>query len=494
MKLSKFILYTLLIGALSLTGACEGFLDVNEDPTAPSEAPENLQLAALLGSFSYQVIGNEPARTTNRWVQQLSWTGFAPSSDNYDFDESDPNNFWNTIYTEVLNNAKELGELAEENENYSYAGISKVIQAWSFAILTDLWDEVPYSEAFDPLPEGTATPAYDSQEFIYSEIFRLLEEALDDFQAGDVSLSPGSDDLVYGGNIERWERMTNTLLARYHMRLSNAPGHNENDQADLALAALEDGFVSNADDADFQYFDNDGEENPWYQFAIDGKWDTRDQLSAHYVNLLEELDDPRLPVQARPVGAVDGSGEVAGFDPEEPEYAGNVNGEEGGGAANFSSIGEFYSDPDAPLNWISYAEAKFIEAEAILITSGEAAAQPVYEEAITASMEKLGVSDGEATDYIESLQELAGAEDALEEIITQKYIANFLSLENYNDWRRTGYPELEPAVNAVTPSGEIPVRYPYPNSEYSNNAENVAETGIPIGYEALEIPVWWDSE
>lgn len=475
-------------------GACEDFLDVNDDPTSPEEAPEDLQLSGILGSFSYQVIGNEPARTTNQWVQQLSWTGFVPSSDNYDFNESDPNNFWNATYSEVLNNAIQMQELAEENENNSYAGIAKVIQAWSFAILTDLFNEIPYNEAFDPLPEGTSTPAYDSQEFIYSEVFRLLEEAVADFQAEDLSLSPGADDLLYGGDIERWERLAHTLLARYHMRLSTAPGHTAEEQAENALTALENGFASNADDADFQYFDNDGEENPWYQFAIDGKWDTRDQLSAHYIDLLEDLDDPRLPIQVRPVGAVDSDGVVADFDPDDdPEYTGNVNGEEGGGASNFSSIGEFYSAPDATLNWISYAEALFIEAEATLITNGALAAQPIYEEAITASMEKLGIEEGDIDEYILTLPVLAVSGDPLEEIITQKYIANFLSLENYNDWRRTGYPELEPAVDAVTPSGEIPVRYPYPNSEYSNNAENVAETGIPIGYEALEIPVWWDT-
>lgn len=490
MTLSKLFTYIMLIGTLFFMGACESFLDVNEDPTSPSEVPENLQLSALLGVFSYQVIGNEPARTTNRWVQQTSWTGFAPSSDNYDFDESGPNNFWNASYTVVLNNAREMEQLAEENGNAAYAGVSKVIQAWSLAILTDLWNEVPYSEAFDPL---NTTPSYDDQEFIYSEIFSLLQAALNDFEA-DSPESPGSDDLLYGGDLEKWERLTNTLLARYHLRLSNAPGHDAETQANNALTALADGFMSNSDDADFQYFNNDGEENPWYQFAIDGKWDTRDQLSAHYVGLLEDLNDPRFSIQARPVGAVDGSGEVSGFNPDTPEYAGNINGSEGGGAGNFSSIGEFYSAPDAPLNWISYAEAKFIEAEATYIVSGAAAAQSVYEEAIRASMEKLGVDQAEADAYMLSLPLLAAAGDPLNEIITQKYISNFLSLENFNDWRRTGYPELEPAVDAVTPSGEIPVRYPYPNSEYSNNSDNVAATGVPIGYESLEIKVWWDSE
>ncbi|WP_234567035.1 SusD/RagB family nutrient-binding outer membrane lipoprotein [Rhodohalobacter sp. 614A] len=490
MKLSKLKITILLSGLLFFSAACEGFLDVNTDPTAPSEVPEDLQLSALLGVFSYQTIGNEPARTTNRWVQQLAWSGFPPSSDNYDFDESGPNNFWNSSYTVVLNNARELENLAEENGNLAYSGIAKVIQAWSFAILTDLWNEIPYTEAFDP---ANTTPAYDSQELVYSEVISLLEAALVDLSSESPE-APGSDDLLYGGDLVKWQKLANTLIARYQLRLTNAPGHSASEQANLALQALSNGFDSNSDDADFEYYDNAGEENPWYQFAIDGKWDTRDQLSDHYINLLKDLDDPRLPIQARPVGAVNNSGLVPGFDPDTVEYAGNVNGSEGDGAGSYSSIGAFYSDADSPLTWASYAEAKFIEAEATYIAQGAASAQDVYEEAIRASMSKLGVSQEAADSYIASLGPLAASANPLEDIIVQKYIANFLSLENYNDWRRTGYPELEPAVDPYTPSGEIPVRYPYPTSELQNNAESVSSTGIPVGYGSLDINVWWDSQ
>ncbi|WP_234571925.1 SusD/RagB family nutrient-binding outer membrane lipoprotein [Rhodohalobacter sp. 614A] len=489
MKISKIISVFLLTTVLLFVFGCEDFLDVNTDPTAPSNVPPNLQLSGLLGTFSYEIIGNDPARTTNRWVQQLSWTGFPPSSDNYDFDESGPNNFWDSTYTRVLNNAREMEQKAEENGNPAYSGISKIIQAWTFAILTDLWNEIPYSEAFDP---ANTTPDYDNQEFMYGEIMRLLISALENL-AEQSPAPPGNDDLLYGGDMDKWKRLAYTLIARYELRLTNAPGHTAENQANAALDALQNGFTSNDDDADFQYFNNDGEENPWYQFAIDGKWDTRDQLSAHYINLLQDLNDPRLSIQARPVGAVDNNGLVAGFDPDMVEYTGNLNGEDGGGASNFSSIGTFYSAPDAPLTWFSYAEAKFIEAEAIYITQGAEAAQAVYEDAIRASMDKLDVDQGDVDTYITSLSLLSVAMDPLEEIITQKYIANFLSLENFNDWRRTGYPELEAAVDAVTPSDQIPVRYPYPSSELQNNADNVSQTGVPVGFESLVINVWWDS-
>lgn len=489
MKLQRLLTQLLLVVIIVAAGACNDFLEVNEDPTSPNQVPENLQLSGLLGNFSYEVIGNTPARTTTQWVQQTSYNGVPPSEDNYDVNSSDVNNLWNASYIDVMNSATGLNELATQNGNFAYAGIAKVILAWNIAIVTDLWGDVPFSAAFD---QSTSTPAYDSQEEVYAAIFDLLNGALDDFSQSSTQ-TPGSDDLLYGGDMAKWEKLTHTLMARFNLHLTNAPGYDAAEQANAALNALQNGFTSNADDADFQYYNTAGEENPWYQFVIDGKWDTRNQLSTHYVSLLQSLNDPRLSIQARPVGAVDSQGLVAGFDASDPEYQGHANGEEGIGADNISSIGSFYSAPDAPLNWISYANAKFIEAEATLITSGAAAAQPIYQEAIAASMDKLGIGGADAAAYIASLPSLAASGNALQEIIRQKYIANFLKFEAYNDWRRTGYPEVEPVTNQVqTPSGTIPVRFPYPDSELQNNAENVQATGVPGGFPALEVPVWWD--
>lgn len=477
---------------LALSWACDSFLDVNEDPTSPAAVAENLQLPALLGEFSYEVIGNEPSRTTSLWIQQTAYTGFAPSADNYDHDEADVNNMWNWTYAQVLNNSKQLDELATSNGNYAYSGIAKVIQAWSFAILTDLWGDIPYTEAHDPT---NTTPAYDTQEFVYEKIFELLNGAVSDFQQAS-PLSPGADDLLYGGDMDKWERLTYSLIARYNLRLSEAPGNTAATRAQAALTALANGFQDNSDDADFAYYNQDGSQNPWFQFAIDGKWDTRNQLSTTYVTMLNNLNDPRLKVQARAPGAVDNNGLVAGFsyDPDTTTFVGHINGLDGNGATGYSSIGNFYSDPDAPLTWMSYAELKFIEAEATLISSGAAAAQPIYLEAIQASMDKLGVDAADATTYIAGLPLLTASTDPLEDLIVQKSIANFLSLEVFNDWRRTGYPVLTPITNNPrSPSGAIPVRYPYPFSEMSNNADNVASTGVPSGVNALETKVWWDA-
>lgn len=482
----------LFVVLLLTTSACDGLSDINEDPNNPLDVAERLQLPALESNFSYEIIANAAVRIPAHWIQHLAWSGAPPSADLYDVDESDVNNLWEFFaFTDVLNNARGLAMQAETNGNFAYAGIAKIHEAWTYSILTDLWGDVPLSEAFDP---DNLSPAYDTQEEVYQHVFALLDEAVADLQM-DSPQTPGpSADLLYGGDLEAWTRLAYTLKARFSMRLSKAPGYDASKQAMEALEALEQGFQSNADDAEFTYFDQAGAENPWYQWVIDGKWDTRDQLSVYYVNLLESLDDPRLPIHARPVGAVDTDGLVEDFDPDSIYYEGQPSGGEGLGADDVSSIGEFFSAPDAPLTWISYASSQFVKAEATLTTQGAAAAQPIYEHAIRADMEKLGVDAVEIDDYIASLPPLTAAGvDPEQEILTQKYIANFINVEAYNDWRRTGYPELQPVDAPERRIDIIPLRFPPPASELARNEANIPSYVRGMGFDAMRVPVWWDT-
>ncbi len=476
---------TLTILMLMFFISCDDFLDVNVNPNAPGDATENLMLPGLLGEFSYRVIGNWPARYPAYWVQQLAWNGVPPTQDNYEMTESNADAAWNFLFTRAMKNARELNERAEARGNYRYAGIAKLIFAWSLSIATDLYNDIPYSEGFDPV--GNPLPAYDTQEEIYQTVFGYLNAALEDFDRDPGALTPGTDDLLYSGDIERWRRLAYTLKARFHMRLSYAPGNSAEERAQNALNALANGFQSGHDDANFAYENAPGAQNPWWQFTM-GVWDDRDQLSATYIDLLHELNDPRIHVQARPIEAV--------F-PDSIAYVGHVNGTNGIGVSNVSRIGEFYNAAAAPLNWISYSEAKFIEAEAIFILQGAGSADPVYRDAIAASMDRINVdahelvSPGEVEEYINSLPALTEIDDPYEAIMVQKYIANFLNPEIYNDWRRTGYPQLDIIEDPVV--DEIPRRFPYPLTEWQNNLQNVEAAGVSFGFASMTHRVWWDT-
>jgi hypothetical protein len=468
-----------------LTTSCKDYLDeVATDPNNPVVVPNNLILGGLLGNFSYTVLAGDPARFGSYWVNYTSFTGVPPSADNYDVDEADVNNLWTYFaYTSVMNNARILSEQATTQESFHYAGIGKVILAWNMSIMTDLFDQVPFSEAWQP--EKILKPKYDTQESIYKGIQELLDNAIADFDKSSIQ-SPSTDDLLYpeetaddwkSNSLPKWKKLAYTLKARFYMRLTNAPGYNPQTQATLALEALQNGFDSNDDNALFQYYDEEKAQNPWYQFTNDDIWDDNTRLSDYYVNKLLDLNDPRITVQADPAvigdvfrGARNGRGEF----PDD----------------SISTIGGYYRNADAQLQWLTFAETKFLQAEATFRTQGAAAAQPVYEEAIASSFEELGLTAKNSDDYITGLPSLT-TENALENIMNQKYIALFLQFEAYNDWRRTGFPsDLQLANNALT--NVIPLRFPYPQTELLNNPEEVSKTGIPTGYSAMEKPVWWD--
>jgi hypothetical protein len=214
------------------------------------------------------------------------------------------------------------------------------------------------------------------------------------------------------------------------------------------------------------------------------------------VNLLGSRNDPRLPIMFMPIlyDSIRGTGAARRvFTPARPTWVGHQNGADPLTDSTVSWIGPYYANENATLNVASYADQKFTEAEARLIVSGAAAADAPYREGIRAHMQKLGVATAAITAYVNARPNLSTVANALEEIITQKYIANFLKVEPWNDWRRTGYPRLAaPVPEAVLPG--IPQRIRTPGSELSNNANQVKAAGIPTGLEGMMTKVWWASQ
>jgi hypothetical protein len=172
-------------------------------------------------------------------------------------------------------------------------------------------------------------------------------------------------------------------------------------------------------------------------------------------------------------------------------YRGHKNGSLSVNDSTISRIAPFFSADSAALNWASYADARFIEAEARLIVGGAAAADAPYRAGIRANMEKMRVASAAITAYLAARPPLNTVSNPLQEIITQKYIANFLKAEVWNDWRRTGYPRLEIVERPVLPG--IPQRLRTPATELASNSVNASATGIPTGLEGMSVKVWWAS-
>jgi hypothetical protein len=316
-------------------------------------------------------------------------------------------------------------------------------------------------------------------------VHRLLGEAITDM-SNTTARRPTTNDLLFNGDMTRWVKLAHHVQARHHLRLAYAPAEDKVARAQQALTSISKAFTSNADDADFIYTGESGARNPLWTFQDLGN----DLLvaSEFMVELLRGRSDPRMSIMVRPV-FFDSVRGTTRFAAQPNTFRGHRNGSPTQADSTISWVGAFFTNEDASLSVASFADQKFTEAEARLITSGAAAADAPYREGIRANMQKLGVPAAAINTYLAARPALATVPNALEEIITEKYIANYLKVEPWNDWRRTGFPRLTIVEGAVLPG--IPQRVRTPGSELTNNFAQVTATGIPTGLEGMSVKVWW---
>jgi hypothetical protein len=334
---------------------------------------------------------------------------------------------------------------------------------------------VPFKDAGNT---SIREPEYDEQKVVYEGVQKLIDEAIVDMEKP--ARNPGNVDLLYKGDMSKWVKLAHVIQAQSHMRLTSAPGESKTDRANKALAELAKGFTSNADDADFAYPGGNNRRPPWYAIGR-GFSDGQFVADAFMLSLMQPRNDPRQGVLFRP----------APLDTPNIVYRGHVSGSGQGGSRDFSRIGNYFAGDSTHVNWASYSHAKFLEAEARLYVGGAAAADAPYRAAIRANMQKLSVPAADIDAYVNARPALATVPNALAEIMREKFIANFLKLEVWNDWRRTGFPAVLPIESEYLTA--IPVRIRTPDSEIVSNAVKVTATGIPTNLTGMLVKVWWAS-
>lgn len=427
--------------------SCKKYLDVNQDPNRPLNVGPDVVLTAAEVQLGYTVGGADVALVTGILSQQV--TGIDrqfTTYNNYVFTADNFSNVWGSMY-QIMLNLKQLKDYSEEKEYKYYAGISGILLAYSIGITTDLWGDVPYTNAFKG-EELEFQPAYDTQESVYSAINALLTEAISNLGTApeDAGVQPEDDDIIYGGDVDQWIKFANSLRLKFLLHQSKLdPG--TGDKIITGLAAPGGLIAVNADNAAVTFLNDEARANPLYQFFT--QRDGYATLESNGSSMLEDLDDPRKAV-----------------------YIGKDY-----------NIGSYLGQRSSPVILMSAAEIKFIEAEARALTEDLPAAETAYDDAIKLSFEQLGVSG--VTAYLaqdDVAFATAPGDDAIEKIINQKYLALYLQAEVYNDWRRTGYPKL----TSNSTARPIPRRYLYPQTELSYNGSNVPSNIT------LATKVWWD--
>ena len=469
-----------VIVALSIvilaTASCKKTLDINSDPNSFTDVPVNTILPAAEVNLAY-ALGGDATRISANIVQYYGGHRNQPLDyGQYNITPSTTDNFWTNMYSVVLTNLKSVMEKSRENGDSIYVGVGQILTAYTFGSLTDLYGDIPFSEALQTTTD--VTPAYDKQEDVYSGIISLLDKGVANVKSG-VGTGPDDDDVVYAGDINNWEKLGNSLKLRYLNHLSKR----QPDAASTFLAQNP-ALITNVSENAAVYFGSDAANaNPIYQFdELSGRKDNA--VCKTLVDKMALLNDPRVPVYFNPVK--NNNNGFAG------QYRGNDPGgdDDDSGESLFSRVGEAYGATEAPVIFMSAAEVQFIIAEIQFRSTNTAAAKTAYETAISNDFSALGLSAAYAA-YI--AQAGVAFDNTLDRIMEQKWITMYqAAYESWVDWRRTGVPTLTiPVVNRT--GGVVPRKLPYPQLEINLNAQSIeAGPGLPDSFNELKKHVWWD--
>lgn len=504
------------LGAVLLfgVGACDAdsLTRVNEDPNNPTSAPPQAVFTYAARITMQRWFGSNPTnlRGPVLTAQHLAQVQY-PDEDSYlrlDGTVTD-GSFINT-YASELKNFQAVIEAGREANQPLLWGPALVMRSLVFGYVTDVWGDVPYSQALQgDADDAVIQPAYDPQKDIYDGLFRDLSEAATAIAGAPGSaVTLGAADPIYGGSSLKWQRFANSLRARHAMRLSNVDPTKGRAELNAAIAAPGGLLQSNADNAQMSWPGDGIYDNPW---AANNRTRDDHRLSDRLLNEMVPVNDPRVPVYAQPTLCFMNPS-ATGCPASPAKYAGMPNALTPSDAATYSLIssrpGPVFYDIDRfcsgctnlsgasfPSFILTYAEVSFILAEAAERGWIVGSAAAYYAQGIRASMEQWGVTDATAINTFLARPAIvyAGGTAGLRQIALQKWIALYTEgVQAWSEWRRTCVPAtVKPGPAAII--NTVPRRYEYSVREKSVNAANVEAAIARQGPDEFTTRIYWDS-
>ena len=509
-------IYTAIIAAIFLSSCSKELAELNKNPNAyESVNPNFLFTKAQLGAIGLNPNGN---RFNNMQMlqQEATYSEVTAPGDKY-FAEGYVRNNW-SAYSGCLNQIQlVINETRKDPASINKLAAARIWKVYIVHQLTDLYGDIPYSEALNGY-ELKYQPKYDLQSDIYKDMFKELDEAAASFDASKATF--GNSDLFYDGNTVKWKKFAYSMMLRLGMRLTKIDAALAKTWVEKAIAGgpiLADADLARAPYADGGLASN---RNPFSdQFRVldyvDGQNPLNIQGSKLAKTFIDHLKgnstttkDPRLNVIAvlwvkQPTGGYRADTATA-------LQKGMKNAQYNGYPADF----ETYSEPnpetvmryDAPVIVFGAAETQFLLAEAAIRGWYAGSAATAYDNGVTSAMKQWSlygaggaISATQISTYLKYNPFLTAGtfNQKLEQISTQRWVLGYLDqIENFSNWRRTGYPVLIPTnyPGNIT-GGQIPRRYIVPQSEETLNRENfLAAKARQSGDNTLLSRVWWDKE
>jgi hypothetical protein len=513
---NKKFFYILAAGLFLVGTGCKKYLDVNKNLNSPTAVPVSTLLTNVeLSIGNAMAMGSGLSSGLSVYMHQACTRG---NADGYGIkgDNGAVENPWYGFYGAITDLDVIISQGTSE-KRFVYAGIAKILKAYSFSIMVDMWGDIPFSE-FNQFKNGVKQPKFDDDAAIYPQLFTLIDAGIADINNTTPNPTlPGSDDVIYAGSKAKWIKAANTIKLKMYTQVRRVQNVTAQVTALLATPAnlinatnesflLPYGPLGSSDDRNPGFGDYTASQrgqnvSPWVYEIMKG---ISAPAPTTYTSVFNGIADPRMPYYiynqlavvspATPPnateyrdgpfctlyfgslgpnrnGAQQNAYSMFGIYPVGGRYDDGLGSPGSAGATSASGTGA------APYRFLTYADRLFLEAELIntgVMPGGDAGARTVLSAAMTAAMAQV---DYVITTYVKPSQTvpaLVGAAttayinailakyDAstttakkLEYIMTQKWLSSFgCNVDQYTDYRRTGYPVLfDPRDATMAPGG-----------------------------------------
>jgi len=440
--MKKYLLKFSLAALLIITGSCEDFLDVNQDPNVIGDndiySPKVILPSAQM-SVANNLMGWDFGFGGGYWSEY--WTQAYAASQFKTLCEYNQISFGyahNDMMSGALMDLAKIKELSTADSDQGYYYVAEVLSIFSFQLLTDVWGNVPYFEALNGA-ENNLNPVFDDGEAIYTDLLTRVNALLTiDPTAYEID---GDADFIYAGNMSDWESFAKSLKLKLMIRLSETPGY---DNA-AALSFIEaNTLLTNSAKVGGDVWDDtkEGKRHPMREFEEGGAA----YLSTNVIGCKTFIDylninlDPRIDVLfTAPAGGHKGAF-FGDFDSkEDSDGNGTDDDEEDYSKALFAG--------DIDLMLMSDWEINFYIAEVYARNGDEANAKMYYDMAVTASLAQNGITDLAILTGYAAWVNTGDIEANIKQIAMQKWVANanYQHIESFLERNRTHYP----AVNDI---------------------------------------------
>ena len=535
MRQSKYITIITMACALFFASCSDEYMEnMNTDPSKAATIDPNAQLTTAqlqtYGDLSMmEIYRNYHYAFTQQLMGCWNTTNYGGR---HTLDNNEMSRIWTSFYTQSLKNIIDAQyRTAEDAEKVNINSVLRIYRVYLMSIITDTYGDAPFSEAGLGFLEGKFNPKYDKQEDIYNAFFLELEDAVNKI---DPAKDKVTGDLIYAGDVTKWQQLANSLRLRFAMRISNVNPTKAQTEFENALAANGGVITDASSDALIKYmtiafsfgqeaysdyrgnslsqllFGNDPANNPSYlcstffnQLYNSGDPRTFKISRCYYdglmsatspdnrVDITQEMIEKGIAFSPRDPGAYSWEPWPTGYDSDIcAELAVNNPSVTATMAREVEpKLANNFLKSDNPGVVMTSAEVKFLMAEATVKkwNVSSVSAEDLYKQGVRAAMDFLtdnygctATTDAEFDAFIQDKGAFGHTDNQkLEAINTQAWILHFTNpAECWANVRRSGYPKLKsPAEYGfgqyLTGGTEIPVRLCYPVLESSYNKKSV---------------------